>query len=435
MSFFRLEAGDALPPELARDMPEILCVPPEALQAPLSDHRPNGSVLKASLSGTPINPVLINGTRLNGAPAASISLVTSADGDVPRASFDIAGTIDSILLEQYHSGLEPTAEMRLPFNYSLLPPWVKGVARSLRKGELGREPEIAFPSGDPAFVVDWLGELADWTNSPRSPRTKRIEWPHGHRAAVTISHDVDTDWVFRNPEWLERIVDVEAEHGLYGAWFCVPAYSQSRASARGIERLIERGCEVGCHGYNHDAKWPLLNGRKFAQRVEVVKKFRDRWGLRGCRSEWLWRTPAFLSVVGELFEYDSSVPTVSPQFTSHSRNGCGTCFPYVTYGGLMELPLTVPMDEARHLGGLGLEDFWRRQVERASQIIERGGMVMLSLHPQPHQAANSATLAAVGRALKEIVSMPNLWLARPQEIAAWAGKSLTSAEPRRVPLS
>jgi len=413
MTFFRLQASHALPQDLRRSMPEILCVPAQAMRSPLPADLPN-----RCLRGTPIN----------GASTASVSLVELVDGDVPRCTFDIASTIDSILLEEYHTGLEPTAEMRLPFNYSLLPPWVKGLARSVRNGQLMREPAIAFPSGDPALVVDWLRELAHWANAPQSPRSRKIEWPDGHRAAVAISHDVDTDWVFRHPEWLERIVDAEAEHGLKGAWYCVPAWSESRQSAKGIERLIDLGCEVGCHGYNHDAKWPLLTGRDFDRRVEAVTRFRDRWGLRGFRSEWLWRTPGFLSALAKIFEYDTSVPTVSSLFTSGSRNGCGTCFPYVTFGGLIELPLTVPMDEHRHSSGLGLEAFWRRQVERVSQIIEGGGMAMLSLHPQPHQAANAPTLAAVSAVLKEIVVFGNLWLARPDQIAAWARTSLKTGE-------
>jgi peptidoglycan/xylan/chitin deacetylase (PgdA/CDA1 family) len=413
MNFFSLEASDALPQDLRRRMPEILCVPPQALRSPST-----GDFTKPC----------VRGISINGGPTSSVSLVELVDGDVPRCSFDIASTIESILLEEYHPGLEPTAEMRLPFNYSLLPPWVKALARSLRNGQLTREPAIPFPSGDPAPVVDWLRDLAQWANSPQSPRSMKIEWPDGHRAAIAISHDVDTDWLFRHPEWLERIVDTETEHGLKGAWYCVPTWSESRHSETGIKRLIDLGCELGCHGYNHDAKWPLLTGHNFSRRIEAVKRFRDRWGLRGFRSEWLWRTPAFLSAIGKIFEYDTSVPTVSSLFTSGSRNGCGSCFPYVTFGGLIELPLTVPMDEHRHSSGLELDAFWQRQVERVSRIVEQGGMVMLSLHPQPHQAANGPTLAAVSAALKEIVSIGNLWLARPDQIADWARTSLKTGE-------
>jgi hypothetical protein len=413
MTFFRLEAGDALPQDLRRHMPEILYVPPQAMRAPLP-----GNSRNECLRGTPIA----------GDPATSVSLSDLDQAGAPRFAFDVARTIDSVLLEEYHPGLEPTAEMRLPFNYSLLPPWVKGLARLVRNGQLSREPAISFPSAEPEFVVEWLRELAAWGNAPQSGRSGKIEWPNGHQAAVAISHDVDTDWIFRHSNWLERFVAAEAEHGMIGGWYCVPAWSQSRQSEKGIQRLIDLGCEVGCHGYNHDAKWPLLTGGGFARRVEAVTDFRNRWGLRGFRSEWLWRTPQFLSTLARIFEYDTSVPTVSSLFTSGCRNGCGTCLPYITFGGMIELPLTLPMDEHRHSSGLELDVFWHAQVERAAHIIERGGLVMLSLHPQPHQAANAPTLAAVSSALKEIASIGNLWLARPDQIADWARNSLKIGE-------
>ena len=413
MSFFRLEAGDALPQHLRRHLPEMLYVPPQAMRESLPTHSQS-----ECLRGTPIG----------GDRSTSILLADLDQAGAPRLAFDVARTIDALLLEEYHPGLEPTVEMRLPFNYSLLPPWVKGMARLVRNGQLSREPAIPFPTTEPACVVEWLRELAAWGNAPQSSRCSRIEWPNGHQAAVAISHDVDTDWVFRHPDWLERFVAAEAEHGLTGGWYCVPAWSQSRQSERGIQRLIDLGCEVGCHGYNHDAKWPLLTGSGFARRVEAVKKFRDRWGLRGFRSEWLWRTPQFLSTLAGIFDYDTSVPTVSSLFTSGSRNGCGTCLPYVTFGGMIELPLTLPMDEHRHSSGLSLDAFWHGQVERAARIVEQGGLVMLSLHPQPHQAANAPTLAAVSATLKEIASIGNLWMARPDQIADWARTSLKSGE-------
>ena len=403
--FYRLEVNERWPPVLRTDLPEILWIPPDAV-----------------LGAAPVGPsmAILRGMPLDGLNAKAVTLVSLDDGGAPRLHFDVARTMEGILLEEYHGGLEPTVEMRLPFNYSLLPCWVKALARNLRKGKIAREPEVPFPPGDPSFVVDWLRELARWAQGPPSPRSLSVRWPAGFRAALTISHDVDTDWLFRHPAWLERICDLEEHYGLRGAWYCVPRYSHSRAAEAGIERLLARGCEVGCHGYNHDGKWPLLRGDKYDERVRRVRQFRDFWGLRGFRPEWLWRTPTFLATLAQLFDYDTSVPTVSSGFTSHSRNGCGTCWPYVTHGDLLELPLTVPMDEARHLSGLEPGPFWRGQFERSRKILERGGLVMLSLHPQPHQAANEATLTAVAAALQELVDVPGVWIARPDQIADWA---------------
>src|SRR5579872_6852153 len=110
MTFFRLEAGDALPQSLRRHMPEILYLPPAALHDPLPGDSPTQYLL---------------GTPIDGDRSTLVSLADLDEGGTPRFAFDVARTTDSILLEEYHPGLEPTAEMRLPFNYSLLPPWVK----------------------------------------------------------------------------------------------------------------------------------------------------------------------------------------------------------------------------------------------------------------------------------------------------------------------
>ena len=77
------------------------------------------------------------------------------------------------------------------------------------------------------------------------------------------------------------------------------------------------------------------------------------------------------------------------------------------------------MDEHRHTSGLSLRAFWKRQTELAEVIFGHGGLIVLSLHPQPHQAANTETLAEVASALKTISSFPDLWIARPEEILRW----------------
>jgi len=407
--FYHLEAGPGFPKGLKDSMPAIFWAIPSKIHSNSCD---NAITI---LQGSPV-----------AGPHTHKFILISLDSDgKARIHFDIAGTIEGILLEHYHDGLQPTIEMRLPFNYSRIPPWIKGIARFFRTSNMVHEPAVDFPSDRHPEVVDWLRNVADWTQAPSTVRSRSFSWPNGCKAALTISHDVDTDWIFNNAGWIDRICDLEEHFGLQGAWYCVPVYSQSKTAIAGIERLVSRGCEIGCHGYNHDAKWPLLSGQRFEDRAKAVQVFRDRWKVRGFRSEWLWRTPPFLLTIARLFDYDTSVPTVSSFFTSECRNGCGTYFPYVTHGNMIELPLTLPMDDDVHASGLGLEEFWRLQVERALRIIDRGGLVMLSLHVQPHQAANNATLQAVKKAIGELVAVPGLWIARPDRIADWVRSQLS----------
>ncbi len=399
-SFYRLEATASLPESLRAGVPEVLWIPDAAR-------------VTAALPGRPA----LLGRALDAPQAAAVPLVSSAADGSLLPHFDPGRTADSILLERYHDGLPRTLEMRLPFNYSRLPGWIKALGRKLRGGGIAPTPELGFPAD--TALVEWLGALARSAGLPGSRRSLAGPWPEGCRAALVISHDVDTDWVFRNPGWLERICDLEEKYGLLGAWYCVPMNSRSRAAERGMERLLERGCEIGIHGYNHDAKWPFLAGRAFQGRLDVVRRFRDRWRVRGFRSEWLWRSPDFLSALAPEFDYDSSVFSTSSLFTRRTGNGCASVFPYRTWGGLLELPLTLPMDEDRHFRGLAPEPFWQGQVERAEAIIAAGGMVMLSLHPQGQQGANEVTLRALEGALERITAAPGLWRARPDRIADW----------------
>ena len=410
--FFKLIATAKLPDNLVQGIPPVLWIADEV--------------------STPAD--LGSEVALEGKCCDSGERVALASSHAPgqfSTHFDIDSTIAGILREDYHAGFEPTAEMRLPFNYSKLPCWVKAVGRRLRSGSIAQAPAIAFPDHGQPYVVPWLerlralapqlGNSGAETVLPRAALAQpcQIAWPPGKRAALVITHDVDTDWVFRHIDWLERICQLEARYDLRGAWYCVPRNSRGRAAERGIQRLWELGCEVGCHGYNHDAKFPLTSGKAFAQRMDCVRRFRDRWRLRGFRSEWLYRTPQFLQAIAGEFAYDSSAPAVNPLFSRRTNNGCAACAPFRTHGGLWELPLSVPMDEDRHLLGHDEATFWNDLATRAEAVIEFGGLVVLTLHPQPHQMANAPTLARVEALLDRVATRSDLWLTRPADVVDW----------------
>jgi hypothetical protein len=297
------------------------------------------------------------------------------------------------------------------------------VGRKLRRSSIVSSPEIPFPDPNLPYVVPWLRRLAHVaaTNTPGSAcsTTPMTKWPEGHQAAFAITHDVDTDWIFKHPEWLDRICRLEERYGLRGAWYCVPRNSSHRQAEFAMQALRDRGCELGCHGYNHDAKLPLLKGPAFQKRLETIQRFRDRWQMRGFRSEWLFRTPEFLTAIGACFDYDSSIPAVNPLFSSRSFNGCGTCHPFQTHGGLWELPLSIPMDEDRHLLPQDEASFWATLAVRSEQVIECGGLIVMTLHPQPHQMANEKVLRQVEMVLERIATREDLWLARPDEVVDW----------------
>ena len=401
--FFRIVASPALPAELSQNMPPVLWT-------------------FAPQSSEPAGAVALWGECFDSGEKLALASIDARGQLVVH--FDVSGTIQGILREDYHQGFEPTAEMRLPFNYSRLPCWVKSLGRRLRSSSIAQPPEIPFPDLALPYIVSWLKRFSQLASSG-APDGKNVsaatatKWPAGNQAALVITHDVDTDWIFRHTSWLNRICQLEERFGLRGAWYCVPWNSRNRAGEAGMRALQERGCELGCHGYNHDAKFPLLTGKAFQKRMDYVKHFGDRWQMRGFRSEWLYRTPEFLTAIAAHFDYDSSVPAVNPLFSRRTFNGCGSCLPYQTHGGLWEIPLSVPMDEDRHLLGGDDSVFWSQLVERAEQVIDYGGLVVMTLHPQPHQMANERVFGQVEMVLERIATRSGLWLARPAEVIDW----------------
>jgi hypothetical protein len=398
--FYQIQAANHLPEELRNSLPGILWLP-------------------APPTGDPVGPPALTGKPLNSDLTARPLLSRDPHGKW-RAHFSIAEAIEGVLLERYHPGLIPTIEMKLPFNYSRVPTQIKSLARWILSSRGAAPPTIPFPPAPPDYVVEWLRLLARITSQPIDSLLELDAWPSGKRAAAMITHDVDNDWVFRNPKWLETICDLEERHGFFGAWYCVPWYSRSIAAEHGMQRLLDRNCEIGAHGFNHDAKFPLVGDREFTRRMRALRDFTAQWNMKGFRSEWLYRTPRFLSALSQLFLYDSSVPSHLSVLTAETANGCSSCLPYRVHGDLLELPLSLPMDEARHAMGLSPEAFWRSQFAAVERVVELGGLLVLSVHPQSHQFANQPSVQALEPLLRLISTDARIWIARPDQIAAWS---------------
>jgi NMD protein affecting ribosome stability and mRNA decay len=78
------------------------------------------------------------------------------------------------------------------------------------------------------------------------------------------------------------------------------------------------------------------------------------------------------------------------------------------------------MDEARHGMGLSPEAFWKKQFATVERVVELGGLIVLSVHPQSHQFANEESVQAIEPLLRSIAADSSIWIARPDEIAAWS---------------
>jgi hypothetical protein len=137
------------------------------------------------------------------------------------------------------------------------------------------------------------------------------------------------------------------------------------------------------------------------------------------RTPWYGRDPALFETLDTCFRYDSSVPNASSIFSEGSNSGCCTIFPYRVAGrtgeaaDLVELPLTLPPDNFPdwEAGYASLRSI-------AGSIVERGGVVVVILHPQPHQSANAEGLLHFEQFLAWLDATfgGRLWKATPAEV-------------------
>ena len=151
--------------------------------------------------------------------------------------------------------------------------------------------------------------------------------------------------------------------------------------------------------------------------------------LRGMRTPWYGRSEGLFSVLARHFAYDSSVPNASGFFSNRTNSGCCTLFPYRSGGGLWELPMTLPPDTSLHPA-----DGYERLLETTRAIAARGGVAVVTLHPQPHQSANREGLDRYFAFLKRLCEprAPRLWQATPLEITRHYEGHVSSGESGKV---
>ena len=301
-----------------------------------------------------------------------------------RGGIDPVQWIEGILGERYVEVWRRPLPSRLPgLNYSLVPHIVKGWLEPLQNPRGGR---AANPIGFPQLRLDDLVEslrLLCWTLAAGTPARLASPWPEGRRAAITLTHDVDTPWILdpARRDLLDALLDAECSLGYRGAWYLTAKPLRLARHAAALERIAECGHEIGSHGWNHDAKLDYVSERRQSQRMQrVLDRFGDR-RVSGIRTPWNCRSPRLLDVLSRHFAYDSSVPNASAFYSYASNSGCCSVFPYRHASGILEIPATLPPDTA-------LDPSERYQVlgQLVDRIVELGGVAVVTVHPQPHQS-------------------------------------------------
>jgi peptidoglycan/xylan/chitin deacetylase (PgdA/CDA1 family) len=193
-------------------------------------------------------------------------------------------------------------------------------------------------------------------------------WPHRHRTALVITHDVETA---EGQEAVRPIADLEESMGLRSSWNFVPY--RYKVDGDLLRELGVRGFEVGVHGYNHDGRL-YASRREFDRRAQVINRTVAQWKAVGFRSPQVHRNLAWLQ--GLEIQYDASCFDVDP--LQPMPGGCGSLWPFEV-GRLVEIPYTLPQDHTLFIVLQSPDNsVWKQKTE---WLAERHGMACLITHP------------------------------------------------------
>lgn len=230
-------------------------------------------------------------------------------------------------------------------------------------------------------------------------------WPEAHRAAVILTHDVESvDGIRRVLE----LADLEEERGFrssfnFGAWYEIDP---------GILReLVSRGFEVGMHGLTHDRQL-FASRASFDERLPELAALAERLGAVGFRSPATHRVFPWLAELP--IEYDCTLPNSDPY--EPQPGGCCSVWPFMI-GSVVELPYTLPQDHTL-LTLLGERDpqLWLDQTARLSHEF---GLIQCVSHPDRGYLGDRDKRAVYGEFLTGLSEQVDLWRALPREVAAW----------------
>ncbi|HEX5469801.1 MAG TPA: hypothetical protein VFW80_12215 [Gaiellaceae bacterium] len=231
-------------------------------------------------------------------------------------------------------------------------------------------------------------------------------WPRGRRAALILTHDVESADGLR---LAVELADLEESRGFRSSFNLVADWYPIDWGI--VRELAARGFELGVHGVYHDRS--LFSSRQvFEEQQPALRDMAARLGAVGFRSP---ATHRVIDWLGDLpFEYDCSVPHSDP--FEPQPGGCSSLWPYFL-GDIVELPYTMPQDHTLFtLLGERTADLWRAQLER---IEELSGLAQMLTHPDPGYLGDRDRRRLYVDFLDFARERESLWHALPREVASW----------------
>jgi peptidoglycan/xylan/chitin deacetylase (PgdA/CDA1 family) len=231
-------------------------------------------------------------------------------------------------------------------------------------------------------------------------------WPEGARAAVTLTHDVESaDGLAR----ASIVAQWEEQNGFRSSFNIV---SDSYPIDMGhVHDLQSKGHEIGSHAIHHDRS--LFSSREeFERQLPLLRKAAENLGAVGFRSPATHRVVDWLAEIP--FSYDCTMPHSDPY--EPIPGGTATAWPFF-HGDVVELPYTAPQDHTLFtLLGHRDSSLWREQLER---IAACNGLLQLLTHPDSDYLGQPMTSRAYRDVLDAIAHRDDVWVALPRDVADW----------------
>ena len=396
--------------------------PLERLLAPLTD----AGVDDGAGPGPPVwlyhaDWRLLARPRADATAGEEIARFTLSDGDALSARLDESGrvwlpfSLSEAYLNYVHERwrasetIEGLSERQLTLFYSLKRFIPRSVQLRARRALVRRQQDPEFPKWPLDESVSRLTRfyakcllLAQGGGELRF----RWFWPDGRRAALLLTHDVESAEGLR---LAVELADLEEERGLRSSFNVVADWYPIDWGI--VDDLRTRGFELGVHGVYHDRS--MFSSREsFDSQQPAVREMAERLGAVGFRSPATHRVVDWL---GDLpVGYDCTVPHSDP--FEPVPGGCCSLWPFFI-GDVVELPYTLPQDHTLlTLLAHDTIDVWQAQVER---IEELNGMAEILTHPDPGYLGDPPKRALYVEFLDFVRTRPGLWAALPRDVADW----------------
>ena len=313
--------------------------------------------------------------------------------------------------------------------YSRLPEWIRRLPGPLRLAGQHvviplqqwryRDPQFPFPRFPREDALEVLRVLVQ----AACGRQSTSPWPHG-KPVVALTHDVDTG---KGQRRIRRIASEEERLHLRSCWYVVG--NRYPLDHTLLDEMRSAGHEIGLHGSHHDGRLAYLSPSRIARRLDSCKDVIARHDMRGFRSPALLMTPELAQALRERFEYDSSVPDTDMRAVAGPRRGSASLFP-LWRDGLLQLPLTLPLDDRLLLLGYGPDEIFRLWRDKLDWVLGMGGVAMVTTHAEPHLGASQGVLDAYRRLLEHVRELDATVLL-PRQIARWWHTDTLDEAPTR----